>query len=90
MIYTVFCNLWGQNTQNWKIVCTIFFLFLRALRLEIGLALHGAMFIPVLERLGTEEQQTKWLPLALSLRVIGTYAQTELGHGEYFEIDVIK
>lgn len=51
------------------------------MRLEVGLALHGAMFLPVLERLCTEEQQTKWLPQALSLKVIGTYAQTELGHG---------
>lgn len=27
------------------------------------------------------EQQAKWLPLALSYQIIGTYAQTELGHG---------
>lgn len=39
------------------------------------------MFIPTLERLATDEQQAKWLPLAKTLQVIGTYAQTELGHG---------
>lgn len=32
---------------------------------------------------GTEEQKAKWLPLAESYQIIGTYAQTELGHGKY-------
>ena len=31
---------------------------------------------------GTEEQKAKWLPLAESNQIIGTYAQTELGHGK--------
>ena len=39
------------------------------------------MFIPAIERLATDEQKSKWLPLALSYQIIGTYAQTELGHG---------
>ena len=29
------------------------------------------------------EQQAEWLPNALALRLVGTYAQTELGHGTY-------
>ena len=32
---------------------------------------------------GTEEQKAKWLPLAESCQIIGTYAQTELGHGKF-------
>ena len=32
---------------------------------------------------GSEEQKAKWLPLAESFQIIGTYAQTEIGHGEY-------
>jgi len=39
------------------------------------------MFVPGIERLATEEQKAKWLPLALSYRIVGTYAQTEMGHG---------
>ena len=29
-----------------------------------------------------EEQKKKWLPLAAQHRILGAYAQTELGHGE--------
>ena len=31
----------------------------------------------------TEEQLDRWLPDALELKIIGTYAQTELGHGTF-------
>ena len=27
-----------------------------------------------------EEQRARWVPLAADMRIIGTYAQTELGH----------
>lgn len=30
----------------------------------------------------TEEQKEKWLQLANNYEIIGTYAQTELGHGK--------
>ena len=43
------------------------------------------MFIPTIERLGTEAQIAKWVPQAMTLQVIGTYAQTEMGHGMTFE-----
>src|SRR3990167_9101199 len=36
-------------------------------------------------RQGTKEQQDYWLPLAENYKVIGTYAQTELGHGTYIQ-----
>ena len=39
------------------------------------------MFIPVIETQGSEEQVKKWLPLAKAYRIIGCYAQTEIGHG---------
>lgn len=45
------------------------------------MGVHAMMFLPVIERLATDEQQEKWLPEATTLRMIGTYAQTELGHG---------
>lgn len=44
---------------------------------------HAQMFIPTIMSQGSPEQQAKWLPLCMSLQVIGTYAQTELGHGTF-------
>ncbi len=44
--------------------------------------IHFHAFVPCLEMMGTDEQQAKWLPLARGLKVIGTYGQTELGHGQ--------
>ncbi|MGH0161097.1 UNVERIFIED_CONTAM: hypothetical protein FKN15_040548 [Acipenser sinensis] len=46
------------------------------------LGLHYAMFLPTLLSQGNPEQQEKWLPLSLSFQVLGTYAQTEMGHGQ--------
>ncbi|MCO5608791.1 hypothetical protein L7F22_063008 [Adiantum nelumboides] len=43
--------------------------------------LHWNMFIPALEGQATKEQLEYWLPLARSMKIIGCYAQTELGHG---------
>lgn len=48
-----------------------------------GLELHIGMFIPTLLSQATPEQQAHWLPRAYDLRVVGTYAQTELGHGTF-------
>ncbi|XP_077990268.1 peroxisomal acyl-coenzyme A oxidase 1-like isoform X1 [Glandiceps talaboti] len=48
-----------------------------------GFALHFAMFIPTLSGQGDEQQRKFWLPLAENLQIIGTYAQTELGHGTF-------
>ena len=44
--------------------------------------LHNSMFTDTIKKMSTEEQQAKWLPLVESYRWVGTYAQTELGHGE--------
>ncbi|XP_073500740.1 peroxisomal acyl-coenzyme A oxidase 2 [Phyllobates terribilis] len=54
----------------------------RALGGETGLNIHN-VFIKTINALGTDEQISKWLPLASSYKIIGTYAQTELGHGTY-------
>ncbi|KAG6614494.1 acyl-CoA dehydrogenase/oxidase [Phytophthora cinnamomi] len=42
---------------------------------------HNSMFVPTLENQGDDEQRAKWLPLAKSYKILGAYAQTELGHG---------
>ena len=39
------------------------------------------MFIPTIFGQGTEEQKKKFLIPALKYKIIGCYAQTELGHG---------
>ncbi|KAK5974533.1 hypothetical protein GCK32_009612 [Trichostrongylus colubriformis] len=46
------------------------------------LALHHVMFIPALQAQCADDQM-HWLQLALSRQIIGTYAQTELGHGKF-------
>lgn len=41
------------------------------------------MFVPVFENLGTVDQQAEWQNRARNCEIIGTYAQTELGHGTF-------
>ncbi|KAM5274377.1 peroxisomal acyl-coenzyme A oxidase 1 isoform 4-T4 [Ctenodactylus gundi] len=43
--------------------------------------LNYSMFIPTLLNQGTTAQQEKWLHPSKGLEIIGTYAQTEMGHG---------
>lgn len=45
------------------------------------LTLHFSMFTKTLETQTTDAQKEKWLPLLREVKIIGTYAQTELGHG---------
>ncbi|KAH8021614.1 hypothetical protein HPB51_016010 [Rhipicephalus microplus] len=42
---------------------------------------HFVMFVPALMGHANEEQQAKWLSDALTMKIVGSYAQTELGHG---------
>ncbi|KAL4157190.1 hypothetical protein PRNP1_006215 [Phytophthora ramorum] len=53
----------------------------KALGEPLGFDVHRAMFVPTLENQGDDEQRAKWLPLAKSYKILGAYAQTELGHG---------
>ncbi len=46
-----------------------------------GMELHYGMFLPTIRGQASDEQQEKWLPQALQRAMVGTYAQTELGHG---------
>lgn len=41
------------------------------------------MFLPTIRSQGDDAQRDKWLPLGRAYKIIGTYAQTELGHGSY-------
>ena len=53
----------------------------RAVETKLPIEVHYAMFIPALAAQTSPEQREKWLPLALDFRILGAYAQTELGHG---------
>ncbi|KAM3715941.1 Acyl-coenzyme A oxidase acox-1.1 [Dirofilaria immitis] len=46
-----------------------------------AMSLHYTMFIPTIQGQANDDQVDYWLPLALTRGIIGTYAQTELGHG---------
>ena len=43
--------------------------------------LHSSMFTTTIKFFASDAQKAKWLPMADSLKMIGCYAQTELGHG---------
>ncbi|KAL2087220.1 hypothetical protein ACEWY4_018279 [Coilia grayii] len=45
--------------------------------------LHFVMFMPTLQSQCDAQQRKKWLPLAESFKALGTYAQTEMGHGTF-------
>ncbi|XP_070507367.1 acyl-coenzyme A oxidase 1-like [Chironomus tepperi] len=47
------------------------------------ISVHFDMFIPAIKSMGTTEQQSEWIPRAAKCEILGTYAQTELGHGTY-------
>ncbi|KAF8384910.1 hypothetical protein PRIPAC_74052 [Pristionchus pacificus] len=45
------------------------------------LSLHYGMFLPTIQNQCDEEQLEEWLGPAASKAILGTFAQTELGHG---------
>lgn len=70
----------------------ILFLFFSQILGQLGSAvmkdgnpftLHYVMFIPTILGQGTLEQQAYWIGRAWNKEIIGTYAQTELGHGTF-------
>ncbi|XP_003724010.1 peroxisomal acyl-coenzyme A oxidase 1 isoform X3 [Strongylocentrotus purpuratus] len=50
---------------------------------EIALSLHASMFQHTVMHQMTEEQQAYWLRATKDYTLLGTYAQTELGHGTF-------
>jgi alkylation response protein AidB-like acyl-CoA dehydrogenase len=45
------------------------------------LTVHWQMFRLAVEKLASDEQNAKWNPLMKQLKMIGSYVQTEMGHG---------
>ena len=58
-----------------------FTLALEAVADDVPTAVHETVFIPCLKTQCSDEQLAHWLPQALEYKIIGAYAQTELGHG---------
>ena len=42
---------------------------------------HYFLFIEAIKNLSTEEQSREWIRKSEQLKILGTYAQTELSHG---------
>jgi acyl-CoA oxidase len=47
----------------------------------LPMGIHEGMFVPFMEGHSSKEQRAVWMPRIDRYEVIGTYAQTELGHG---------
>lgn len=47
------------------------------------IGLHMGMFLEAIRGQGTAEQQKEWVEKAENLAILGTYAQTEIGHGTF-------
>jgi acyl-CoA oxidase len=58
-----------------------FHFLLAALDDDLPTSLHWVMFVPNIISLCDDEQKAEWLPLCRDWRMIGCYAQSELGHG---------
>lgn len=56
----------------------------RALSGDVAFLLHR-VFMRSISVLGSDKQVAKWIPLATEYQLIGSYAQTELGHGKATE-----
>ena len=53
------------------------------------LGLHQVMFTPHIVKQGNKEQYLKYGKKAENYEIVGTYAQTELGHGKLDFISAI-
>ncbi|NWH74198.1 ACOX2 oxidase, partial [Piaya cayana] len=68
---------WTENGPESKYIY-------RAVSGDVAFLLHRVFMRSILV-LGSDKQIAKWIPLASQYRVIGSYSQTELGHGTYLQ-----
>lgn len=66
-----------MDTTNGQLNMELFFLF----PFELTSGVSALMVRPLIETLCSEPQKAKWLPLFHTSRIVGAYAQTEMGHG---------
>ena len=71
-----------RDLQRDKGLTDMEILVMRGYKSEVcSIALHHDVVVKSLELFCNKEQYDKWVPLAKDLRLIGSYAQTELGCG---------
>eukprot|EP00934_Nitzschia_sp_Nitz4_P008687 Nitzschia sp. Nitz4//scaffold260_size33533//8060//12901//NITZ4_007878-RA/size33533-processed-gene-0.0-mRNA-1//1//CDS//3329544680//8677//frame0 len=71
----------GDDSDGHIIDSPDFWSVLNAVGDDLPTALQWVMFVPNIVSLCDDEQKAEWLPLCRDWRMIGCYAQTELGHG---------
>ncbi|VVC41119.1 Acyl-coenzyme A oxidase, N-terminal,Acyl-CoA oxidase/dehydrogenase, central domain,Acyl-CoA [Cinara cedri] len=81
-------NAWQEKNDDGRSLTETYITFLGLVNSAIikgssPFTVHYLMFIPTLMSQGTSEQQAEWVGQAFSNQILGTYAQTELGHGTF-------
>ena len=71
----------GSKTNGEVVLDEDWFTLLTAVADDLPTSLHWVMFVPNIISLCDEEQKKIWLPMCRDWRMIGCYAQTEVGHG---------
>ena len=71
----------GKDTNGELVLDKDFATLAMAISDDLPVMLHWVMFVPNIISLCDEQQKAEWLPLCRDWRMIGCYAQTELGHG---------
>ena len=71
----------GNETDGHIVASEDWPVLINALADDLPLMLHWVMFVPNIISLCDDEQQAEWLPLCRDWKMIGCYAQTEVGHG---------
>ncbi|KAL7580489.1 hypothetical protein ACA910_003621 [Epithemia clementina (nom. ined.)] len=69
------------DTAGHVLSSTDYPLLLQAVADDLPTSLHWVMFVPNIQSLCDDEQQAEWMPLIRDWKMVGCYAQTELGHG---------
>lgn len=71
----------GKECGGEVLLSKDFAMLLGALGDDLPTSLHWVMFVPNIISLCDDEQKKEWLALCRDWRMIGCYAQTEVGHG---------
>lgn len=70
----------GDECEGQIVASEDFPTMIAALGDDLPTSLHWVMFVPNIKSLCDDQQQAEWLPLCRDWKMIGCYAQTELGH----------
>jgi acyl-CoA oxidase len=73
---------WTTHKNDWFVNVNTHILTWSFIQLGQNMSnLNLSMFRTSLQNMMTDEQLAKWMPLVKNHRIMGCYAQTELGHG---------